>query len=72
MQIRSPNHIQYMNQIGKRRRDGSNRGQNTTLGGTVTSTGDNSVDLITTIDGNESSYFNSKRVINMQLEQKDD
>ena len=34
--------------------------------------GDNSVDLLTTIDGNDSSYFANKKFINMQLEQKDD
>lgn len=37
-----------------------------TLGGI--SAGDNSVDLITTIDGNDSSYFANKRYHNMQLE----
>lgn len=37
--------------------------------------GDNSEDLITTIGGNESSFItnnNNKRMVNMQLEQKDD
>jgi len=36
------------------------------------SAGDNSVDLLTTIDGNDSSYFQSKRFHNIQLEQKED
>lgn len=46
------------------------QGQNMTIGGI--SGGDNSVDLLTTIDGDNSSYFASKRFHSMQLEQKDD
>jgi len=34
--------------------------------------GDNSEDMITTIGGNESSFYTNKRLHNMQLEQKDD
>jgi len=65
--------VRSKDQIGNLRlRGASHHKHNVTLGGTVTSGGDNSVDLITTIDGNDSSYFTSKRMINMQLEQKDD
>jgi ABC-type Fe3+-hydroxamate transport system substrate-binding protein len=37
----------------------------------MTGSGNNSDDLITTIDG-DTSYFTSKRFHNMQIEQKDD
>ena len=40
--------------------------------GYTISGGDNSEDLITTIGGNESSFITNKRLVNMQLEQKDD
>ena len=53
-------------------RGGSRIGQDGKGGFTVMSGGDNSVDLLTTIDGDNSSYFLNKRVHNMQLEQKDD
>lgn len=53
----------------RHRIDGTN---NLTGAYTITSGGDNSEDLITTIGGGESSYFTSNRMVDRQLEQKEE
>jgi len=72
--IREQFSIRQLHQIGSHRAalEGSLLNIHPTNLTGVMSTGENSEDLMTTIDGDQSSFYTVKRFQNVQLEQKED